>query len=564
MLGQVMTRHVRLALLLSLALTASLLVGALGDGAGAARAGDPSTPRATSSASPASPSSAAVSADDPTATPTPPALPVAAADKGLVARGHATLVNVLANDTCSGQKPCQRSRLTAMAVLSKPAGWTVALNATTGVMSVTVPSSSAVGVRSVAYRITDVNGSSQATVSVRVTYPPLDFYNPPAGSRFSHPFRKNYRDRIYNQIIRTINSVPYGGQIRIATWSFSSKRYYTALNRARNRGVSVQIVLAQRNLAGISDWTTLRRMFGTNRNANSWVYKCSYSCRGSGGTMHSKIFLFSQAAGTRYITMTGSANLTDFAISGQWNQMNTVTNNSAIYNQALSVFTQMRADRPANYVEQRLGPIWMYYYPRGRVAPGYDFLMAALSDVHCTGATGTGKGGRTQIRIAIYAWYENRGRYLAKRIRSLWNQGCDIQIVYAIAGNAVKNTLYDPKGRGRIPMRQILLTNKAGDPIYYLHDKFVAINGHLGKSRNTAMALQGSFNFSDLGFRSDENFQRLVGRVQYNQYRDDFNLLWRDPQARAPSPTSVIKNVQRTAPADPELGTGRYAYMEAD
>ncbi|MGO4257038.1 phospholipase D-like domain-containing protein [Marmoricola sp. RAF53] len=559
-----MTRHARHATVLALVLSGSLLFGALGDVAGAARSEDGTTPPpASSSTSPTAPGGESVTADDPT--PPPPSTPVAAGDSVVVARGRSTTVDVLANDTCGGVTPCPRASLTAMAVVVKPpSGMAVSLNPTTGALNLAIASNAAIGVKSVTYRITDANGSADGAVSIRVVYPPLDSYNPPAGTKFSHPFRKSYRNRIYNQIIRTINSVPYGGQIRIASWSFSSKRYLTALRQAHNRGVSVQIVLAQRNVPGISDWTSLRSTFGTNRSSRSWVFKCSYSCRGGAGTMHSKIFLFSQAAGTRYITMTGSANLTDFAISGQWNQMNTVTNNPTVYNQAVAVFEQMRLDRPAPYVEQRTPSMWMYYYPRGKAAPGYDFAMKALEDVRCTGAVDAGPGGRTQIRIAMYAWYENRGRWLAKRVRALWDQGCDVRIIYGIAGNTVKNTLYSPKGRGRIPMRQILLTNKDEDPIYYIHDKFVAVNGHVGAVRNSTFALQGSFNFSDLGFRSDENFQRLIGRVHYNQYRDDFNLLWRDPQARAPSPTSVIKNVQRTAPAEPALGTGRYAYMEAD
>jgi hypothetical protein len=189
-------------------------------------------------------------------------------------------------------------------------------------------------------------------------------------------------------------------------------------------------------------------------------------------------------------------------------------------------------------------------------------MMSVLRGVKCTGAATA--NGRTTIRIAMYAWYQQRGRWLSKRVRQLWDQGCDIRVVYGIMGNTVKDTLYSPRGRGRIPMRQILLTNKAEDPIYYIHDKWVAIHGNIAGNPGATTVLQGSFNFSDLGFRSDENFEQQWGLGLYRAYRRDFSILWQEPQARAPSPTSVITNVERTAPGSPTLGRGAYTYMSAD
>lgn len=415
------------------------------------------------------------------------------------------------------------------------------------------------------------SGTPSAATRSAAAAPP-DAYNPPAGTKFTHPFRKNYWQRIKRHVLRTINSVPAGGQIRIMSWSFASSDYYRALWAAKARGVSVQIVLAARNTPDISSWSQLARLIGTrkagqNLEKSSWVMKCRYSCRGRGGTMHSKIFLFSDAAKTKWITMTGSANLTEFAVTSQWNQMNTVTWNKPIYDQAYKVFYEMVADKPASpqYIEQRTPAYWMYYFPRQAMGAQYDFVMSLLNNTSCTGAVDAGANGRTVIRIAMYAWYENRGRWLAKKVRSLWNQGCNIRIIYGIMGNTVKNILYSPSGRGRIPMRQILLANEEGDPIYYIHDKFIAFSGKLGTNPTSVLALQGSFNFSDLGFRSDENYQRLNGRAHYKAYRTDFDLLWRDPQARAPSPKSYIEDVdQANTRGTPELGTGTYRYMDQD
>jgi hypothetical protein len=245
--------------------------------------------------------------------------------------------------------------------------------------------------------------------------------------------------------------------------------------------------------------------------------------------------------------------------------MNTVTGYKKVYDEGLRIFSEMTLDRQANpmYVSTRYPKLTSYFYPTTTVSTATDFMYKALNQVHCRDATNT-SSGRTIVRIAMYAWYQERGKWLAKQVRGLWQAGCQVQIVYAISSNPVKKILYSPAGRGRIPMRQILLATKAGTPIYYLHDKWVAIKGHYGGNRGTSVAFQGSFNFSDLGFKSDENFQMLPGYTYYSQFSRDFDLLWKDKQARAPSPVSTITNIERTAPASPTLGTGTYRYMESD
>ena len=447
-----------------------------------------------------------------------------------------------------------------------PGGWGMNITST-GTMTIWVPRGTVPGFYQVGYTATEDSGGpqnvNQGAVIVRVT---PDSYNPPAGPIFSHPYRKGYRYIIRDHILRTINSTPPGAYIQAASWSFSSKTYRKALKAARNRGVKVQLVLAQRNKPDNSDYGRLTRAFGTSVTPDgTWVKKCWHSCRGVSGTMHSKMFMFSEVYRTPYVMISGSANLTDFAVTNQWNQMNTVTGDQPVYQEAVNVFTQMYQDVPAPYIETRFPNLTSYYYPRGRVSVANDFMMQALAPVQCKGAVNAGKNGRTIVRIAMYAWYQSRGKWLAKRVRQLWQQGCQVQIVYAISSNPVKSILYSPDGRGRIPMRQILLTNTEGTPIYYLHDKWVAITGNYAGVRNNSVSFQGSFNFSDLGFGSDEQFQMLPGRAAYDRFARDFRLLWKDKQARAPSPTSKIPTVEgRYSENDLRLGTGVYRYMDAD
>lgn len=484
--------------------------------------------------------------------------PQARPDEVVWKRGLRGNVGVAANDTCPATCTYQ--------VVSKPADWPKITITSSGVMTVSVPSDVRPGTYRIPYRLIDSNSlnTSDSTMTFRVT---PDNYKAPNGVAFSHPYRKGYKYKVRDRILRTINSVPPGGRIQVASWSFSSKTYWQALNQARKRGVVVQIVLAYRNKAKNSDYRKLRRLFGTTVTPNgNWVKKCSKSCRGRSGTMHSKIFLFSSSYRTPYVIMTGSANLTDFAVTNQWNQMNVVSGNKPVYDEGVRIFQQMVLDRQAvpMYVSTTFPNIISYYYPTTAARTSTDFMYQALSRVHCRGATNT-SGGRTVIKIAMYAWYQARGKWLAKQVRKLWGEGCRIQIVYAISSDPVKKILYSPSGRGRIPMRQILLANTKGTPIYYLHDKWVAIRGWYGGNRGTTVSFQGSFNFSDLGFRSDENFQALFGSSYYRMFKRDFDLLWRDRQARAPSPISKIPTIEgRYTRNDLRLGRGVYRYMEAD
>jgi hypothetical protein len=544
------TRPVGGALVLLLALVLSLCAGVLGTTADADDTTPPPAPQTDSSSQSTDTGLVAQALGVPDVQPDP---------AFVLRRGLTEAVNLSSNDSCT-PAPCKYWPT------SIPAGW--GAGSTADGLKIWVPGKTVPRAYTVQYGVgnnNDLAPTASGTLTVAVT---PDSYNPRAGMTFTHPYRKGYRTLIRNQVVRTINSVPPGGRIQLASWSFSAKVYRQALNAAKARGAVVQIVLAQRNTRRNSDYRLLARRFGTTVSPDgSWVRKCTYSCRGTGGTMHSKIFLFSQVYRTPYVQMTGSANLTDFAVTNQWNQMNTVTGNKPVYDEAVAIFTQMYRDTPARpqYVETHYPDLTSYYYPRGRVSPNNDFMMDALAPVRCHGAVNAGRGGRTIVKIAMYAWYQQRGQWLAKRVRQLWNQGCQVQIVYAISSNPVKKILYSPSGRGRIPMRQILLANRSGTPIYYLHDKWVAITGNYAGNPGNSVSFQGSFNFSDLGFSSDEQFQMIPGRGVYNRFARDFGLLWKDRQARAPSPVSKIPTIEgRYSQKDLRLGRGKYRYMDAD
>ncbi|MCX6395113.1 MAG: phospholipase D-like domain-containing protein [Propionibacteriales bacterium] len=526
-------------------------------------------------------SSTAVAADEPVApAPTSPEAPEAPEAPRETSQSFATIAanddagtqrsysvkywNVLANDKCGNVTPCAKTRMTApMQVTSVPPGWSAKLTST-GTIRVAVPGNIVAGIRTIGYSITDASGTANATLSVRVYLSPTpDRYNPTQGSKFSHAFQKGSSYKIRTHLERTINSAPAGSQIRILSWSFASKKLREALVAAKRRGVSVQIIMSIPADPSLSDYGKLKKLFGGERwkkdpVRGSWVYACNKSCRGVGGTMHAKVFMFSQAASTRWIVMSGSGNMTDYAAQMQWNQLYT-TINKPLYDAMQGVFFQAKRDVA---VSPRLVTLtyptttfWMT--PLNGNTANNDFIYKALQNVTCTGADT--RSGRTKIRIGMYVWRDDRGDWMARRIRQLWNQGCDIRIIYAIMGNRNKAILYNPAGRGRIPLRQTIQVDEDHRPVWYIHQKYIAIAGNISGKPKAFEVYQGSFNFSDLGMRSDENMQKIYGYANWQPYEADFNQVWKQRETRAPNPNSYVLQVER-------IGTrqaGRYQFMES-
>ena len=128
--------------------------------------------------------------------------------------------------------------------------------------------------------------------------------------------------------------LPINGRIRIATWTFDDWAIARSLYWAHKRGVSVQVLAAKGPNKRHQPWRWLRKRLphtrylpGYPETASRWSFArhCNGSCRGSGGTPHSKYFLFTNvgASHVRTITMQTSMNLTEMGFQGQWNHATT-------------------------------------------------------------------------------------------------------------------------------------------------------------------------------------------------------------------------------------------------
>lgn len=399
------------------------------------------------------------------------------------------------------------------------------------VLAVGVALASLVTAWPVASRAQDQGGRQSASshvVAKQVRKP----WTPTPGVTFNHPLRPRRSHVINLQIRKSIESSRAGQTVRLVTWNLKSELYTRAIVNAHRRGVGVRVLMANglaQDQAPNGSYRTIKRALSQgNKNRpprlKSWLRTCQKSCRGRTGIVHSKFFLFSKVGPMENIVMSASANLTEVAANNQWNDLTTIVNNEKVYGNFLDVFNEMARDRPANpmFRSFRDKDLVGWFYPRlGRS----DQVVDLLRPVVCRGARGdSGLHGKTTIRIAQAVFNGDRGLRIARRIKELHRQGCNVRIVYT----AMARKPYD--ALAGVPKRHIV-QDFDGDGAYdrYLHIKAIAISGHYGRDHNYHVVLNGSSNWSGMSLQSDE--QGLVVRRERmtNLYSRWVNVLFLDP-----------------------------------
>lgn len=402
-----------------------------------------------------------------------------------------------------------------------------------------------------------------------------DRYAPPQGAKFNHWNIPKYRNTIRRHMLRTINSVPRGATIRWMVFSFGDWGIEKALVRARNRGVSVQVLGNYKNRETWAPWRALQGAFGTKTakagrdpERLSWARQCKMSCRGWGGNLHVKLYLFSQVGSVPSVTMYGSWNPTWVANQRQWNHLDTRWD-PATYQQYLTIFAQAKRDKPYGYAHWESGGMENFVFPKPGTHADTDPIYEELGKIGCvSGPDATGATHATVIRIGMYVFGGSRGTWMARRIRSLWNQGCDVGIVFGFASPRALSILYSPSGRGRIPMKQCM-TIEHGLPYRYLHDKYVAVSGVYDGVQGSNVVWAGSTNFSMLGFSADDLTVRTMDAGITQAYFKDFGITWNGPNAHKPH-AGIANPEGRTAGGKlsqqlrAPLGQGYFANLDAD
>ncbi len=385
-------------------------------------------------------------------------------------------------------------------------------------------------------------------------------YTPKTGVKTNDPRSPNRR-RIIAHIRKSIDSVRAGQLIRIMSWNVASRGFVGDLLAANKRGVSVRLLMSKGKADAqpkSGDFWRLRRglrhkstTHPQRKGMGSWARSCDRSCRGKRGIAHTKSFVFSKVGRAKYVVMSTSANATEVSANSQWNDIYTLTENKKIYDGFIKVFDQAAKDKPTKpgYRTFTGRHLQAYVYPwSGKRARG-DRVMNELNRIKCKGVRGgTGVNGRTRIRIAQDAIIGDRGIMISKKLRQLYQAGCNIKIVYALMGNRVLQVVRHTS-RGAIPIQQIVSDFDA-DGVYdrYLHAKVMTVSGYYKNDRSARVAWQGSENWSGLAKISDEQGFKIWRGGAEKVYVGWIEYLFNNPPP--PPPPSRLA-AARAAGVDP-------------
>jgi hypothetical protein len=404
-----------------------------------------------------------------------------------------------------------------------------------------------------------------------------DHYTPRRGPTFNSPIGDlTARRAIFRKIIRSIDSSPRGSEIKIFSWNFLTRQGTDSLLRAQRRGVTVRLLMAATNNTEIVNQPYRRLKAGLHhgnrrvaKGRHSWARVCGHSCRGRGGSAHSKFFMFSHAGKVRRVVIQGSANLTVASTSNQWNDVYTHTRSRPVWRFYKRIFHEAAKDRPARrpYAAKSFRGYRLLMFPlAGKKV--HDPVRNLLNKVRCTRATNTASH-RTRIRIAPDVIRNDRGMALARKVRQLWNHGCDIRIGYTVVGVAIGRMLRSSAGRGPVPMKHLVQDfNGDGEFDNYFHLKAMSIIGNFGGDRSNSVVLNGSANWSGLARASDENLGIYYGRriaLRYQQHLDYWYQNFPRSAESSDTTTDATDPTARARAASPDrlvFGTGPDAVYE--
>jgi hypothetical protein len=390
------------------------------------------------------------------------------------------------------------------------------------------------------------------------TRTPARYLGPADGVTFNNA-NGSSKWRNLTKVLEAIRHAPRGSTIRVVTWSYFYGHGTDALIAAHRRGVSVRLVMARAKSKESHDFRRLKRALAGSGNSRrpyalrSGAKSCKATCRGRAGTMHAKMFLFSRTGPARDVIMWGSPNITRASATLQWNDLFTMKNRPVLYRYGMKVFDQMWQDRnvAGPYTIVRDGPVGLGVLPYRGTG---DWVSNQLRTVRCSGATGgTGVGGRTKIRVAQAVIRGTIGNRIATYLKRLWNQGCDVRILYTVRGVKAGRILLAKSGRGPVPMRHYVQDTN-GDGFYdkYLHMKVLVITGVMGGRTDARFVMNGSENWADMARGSDEEVGYFQGAAYTGRYLPWLNWLWHHVPRSAPfrGPTNLRRAIDPYAHVD--------------
>lgn len=379
---------------------------------------------------------------------------------------------------------------------------------------------------------------SALTATVLVAAP-ATAWAPGEGALFNNPKGSTAaKYRLQLRVEKAIRNAVPGSTVLIATYLLDRRPPVDAMVAARNRGVSVQVVLD----GGIDNGPSRRLVRSLNADNGrrglqwgpdrSFAMQCAGSCRGGAPhqAMHAKFYAFSHTGTAHDVVMVSSANLNKGGATLGYNDLYTMRGVPATFGLYQRVHAEMARDRVAGdpYRVQQDGRFLTRIFPRPGADKSSDPTYQALQRVRCQGATGgAGTHGRTAVRVSMFHWGGERGVYLARKLLALDRAGCRVSVIYGAPSNEVSRILRASAHRGGITLYDSRV-DRNGDhhPDLRVHTKYLLIGGSYGGDTSSWQVLTGSQNWVKQSLTGgDENTLQIAGLAYHSRYVDNFDFV---------------------------------------
>jgi hypothetical protein len=341
---------------------------------------------------------------------------------------------------------------------------------------------------------------------------------------------------ILNHVIYLIDNAPAGSTIRTAVHNISANVVQAALQRAKDRGVAVYVVMSGNHHPGdpADDGDTSPEdlqayLDGGSGGRFRWcVNGGTYTGEGWDGCiarhasaiMHSKLFLFSRTKDATgvvrdNVSWFGSANLTYATGANSYNNTVTVYGDKTLYD---------------NFVNKYWAPLWAK-------------TSYANNDFYDS-SSGRGYFGGSTFNLQVYASPEQETDLVYNRINYVEpDTACAIRVAEAMFNdtrNNVAQLLVSKKQQGcwvsvavgSIGSQALATLRNAGIAVRRIntHDKFILVKGrYAGSTATRRIVFTGSHNLShSANYLNDELFVKLEDDTIYAAFRYSWERMTAD------------------------------------
>ena len=311
------------------------------------------------------------------------------------------------------------------------------------------------------------------------------------------------------------DGAPSGSTARVVMFNIDDDYIMDAMVAAKRRGVNVKVIVAKSRCDNVA---RLRSAFGTDRSRGSWVYCSPGSTRSEGGNVHQKSITFSRTGDTPYVTLVGSANLTEEGWRDQWTDMFQYANRKDVYTAYNNVFAVQAkgASLPSPYRSWTAAD----GVARANFFPVNDETPEAADDPVLTRLNNLPSNRNTTIIVANYATHGSRGSWLVNALIAKKRAGATVQF---ISGPPTDDGLERRMRSAGIPVTRAFdascatVATHVDGTCNYIHLKGMTAKYWADGTWNYR-SYTGSDNWSNAGLNNDEVTQRIGGQSAYDQY----------------------------------------------